>query len=42
MSAGGVHLSSLNPKIGEDDDPEKWNEIHKQVVQRFLSDFFFS
>ena len=23
----------MNPKIGQSDDPENWNEIHTQVVQ---------
>ena len=26
-------MIDLNPKIGQQDDPESWNDIHKQVVQ---------
>jgi L-lactate dehydrogenase len=33
LNVGGVNLNSLNPKIGQDDDPENWQDIHKQVVQ---------
>jgi len=33
LNVGGVNLNSFNPKIGQDDDPENWQDIHKQVVQ---------
>ncbi|CAH8589157.1 unnamed protein product [Schistosoma turkestanicum] len=33
VNVGGVRLSSLNPKIGYDKDPQHFDEIHKQVVQ---------
>ena len=29
----GVNLIDLNPKLGQSDDPENWNDIHKQIVQ---------
>ncbi|VDK76601.1 unnamed protein product [Dibothriocephalus latus] len=33
VSIGGVHLSSVYPKMGEDDDPERFIDIHKSVVE---------
>ena len=33
LSVGGVNLNTLNPKIGQMDDPENWKEIHHHVVQ---------
>ncbi|XP_073838532.1 lactate dehydrogenase [Musca autumnalis] len=33
VNIAGVRLRELNPNIGSDEDPEKWNEVHKQVVQ---------
>ncbi|CAH8589138.1 unnamed protein product [Schistosoma turkestanicum] len=33
VNVGGVRLSSLNPKIGYEKDPDDFGEIHKQVVQ---------
>ncbi|CAH8665395.1 unnamed protein product [Schistosoma bovis] len=33
VNVAGVRLSSLNPKIGCKDDPENFEEIHKQVVE---------
>ena len=33
VNVGGVNLVNLNPKIGEPDDEEKWNEIHTKVVK---------
>jgi len=33
VNVGGINLRDLNPKIGQVDDPEKWNDIHTQVVQ---------
>jgi len=32
VNVGGVNLTNLNPKLGQDDDPEKWNEIHAKIV----------
>ena len=26
-------MTSLNPQIGQDNDPENWKDIHTQVVQ---------
>uniref|UniRef100_A0A915ILK5 L-lactate dehydrogenase n=1 Tax=Romanomermis culicivorax TaxID=13658 RepID=A0A915ILK5_ROMCU len=31
-NVAGVELRKLNPKIGRDDDPEKWEDVHKDVV----------
>ncbi|XP_026331851.1 L-lactate dehydrogenase isoform X2 [Hyposmocoma kahamanoa] len=33
VNIAGVRLGDLNPKIGEDDDPENWKEIHARVVK---------
>ena len=41
INIGGVNLKDLNPKIGQADDPENWNDLHKQVVQRYVP-FFVS
>ncbi|XP_041852146.1 L-lactate dehydrogenase A chain [Melanotaenia boesemani] len=32
VNIAGVCLQSLNPKMGADDDSEKWKEVHKMVV----------
>lgn len=32
VNVAGVRLSLLNPKIGTADDPEKWSDLHKDVV----------
>ncbi|KFD50243.1 LOW QUALITY PROTEIN: hypothetical protein M513_08871, partial [Trichuris suis] len=32
MNIAGVTLKNLNPKIGENDDPEKWKELHRKVI----------
>lgn len=33
VNIAGVRLRELNPNIGTSEDPEKWNEVHKQVVE---------
>ncbi len=33
VNVGGVNLVNLNPKLGQEDDPEKWNEIHTKIVK---------
>lgn len=33
VNVAGINLNSLNPKIGTDEDPENWQEVHKNVVQ---------
>lgn len=33
VNVAGVRLSSINPKIGTNDDPEKFGDIHKEVVE---------
>lgn len=32
VNVAGVRLSELNSKIGSNDDPEKWSDLHKDVV----------
>ncbi|XP_030385644.1 L-lactate dehydrogenase [Scaptodrosophila lebanonensis] len=32
VNIAGVRLRELNPTLGTGEDPEKWNELHKQVV----------
>lgn len=32
VNIAGVRLSELNPKIGGSDDPEKWSDLHRDVV----------
>lgn len=32
-AVGGVKLLELNPKMGQEDDPENWKDVHKEVVQ---------
>ncbi|CAG0884720.1 unnamed protein product [Darwinula stevensoni] len=34
VNVAGVRLLDLNPKFGTSEDPDKWNEIHMDVVQR--------
>lgn len=36
----GVQLKQVNPKVGEDDDPEQWKEVHKKVIDRLASELF--
>ncbi|XP_068620046.1 L-lactate dehydrogenase isoform X2 [Battus philenor] len=33
VNIAGVRLSDLNPKIGSDEDPEKWRQMHEMVVK---------
>lgn len=35
----GVRLVDLNPKIGTDEDPEKWVDVHKQVINGYVWHF---
>nr|CAI5827728.1 unnamed protein product [Callosobruchus analis] len=32
LNVAGVRLRDINPKLGTHEDPEKWGEIHKEVV----------
>jgi L-lactate dehydrogenase len=32
VNVAGVRLRDINPTIGVEEDPEKWNELHKGVV----------
>ena len=34
VNVGGVPLKELYPKFGSTDDPEKWVDVHKDVVDR--------
>jgi L-lactate dehydrogenase len=34
-NVAGVRLRELHPKLGDDDDPEKWHELHKEVIDRY-------
>ena len=33
VNIAGVRLREINPNIGSVEDPEKWHEVHKQVVE---------
>lgn len=33
VNIAGVRLREINPLIGTSEDPEKWSELHKQVVE---------
>uniref|UniRef100_A0A646QFM7 L-lactate dehydrogenase n=1 Tax=Hemiscolopendra marginata TaxID=943146 RepID=A0A646QFM7_9MYRI len=33
VNVAGVRLQDLNPKLGQADDPEKWGDLHKKVVE---------
>ena len=37
VNIAGVRLRDLNPSVGTSDDPEKYNEMHKEVVNRYCS-----
>lgn len=32
LNVAGVRLKDVSPKLGDEDDPENWREIHRQVV----------
>ncbi|GAU99503.1 hypothetical protein RvY_10496 [Ramazzottius varieornatus] len=32
LNVSGVRLVDLNPKIGTEEDPERWVDVHKQVI----------
>lgn len=32
VNVSGVRLCDINPSIGTNEDPEKWNEIHEKVI----------
>ena len=34
VNIAGVNLKDLNPGMGGKDDPEKWEDIHKKVINR--------
>lgn len=31
VHVAGMKLRDINPRMGENDDPEKWNEVSKAV-----------
>ncbi|KRZ29423.1 L-lactate dehydrogenase A-like 6B, partial [Trichinella pseudospiralis] len=33
VNIAGIPLKQLNPKIGDDDDPEEWKTLHKKVIE---------
>lgn len=33
VNIAGVRLREINPNVGTENDPEKWFELHKQVVE---------
>uniref|UniRef100_A0A8P0T511 L-lactate dehydrogenase n=1 Tax=Canis lupus familiaris TaxID=9615 RepID=A0A8P0T511_CANLF len=37
VNVAGVSLQELNPEMGIDNDSENWKEVHKMVVEIFLS-----
>lgn len=42
VNIAGVRLRDLNPLVGTSEDPEKYNEMHKEVVNRYCSVYFCS
>ena len=39
VNVAGVRLMDLNPDIGTDKDPERWVDIHRQVIDRLVCRF---
>ncbi len=37
VNVAGVRLKDINPKIGDPDDPEKWGEVHRKVIDRYCT-----
>ena len=37
VNVAGVRLRDLNPLTGTSDDPDKFNELHKDVVNRLVA-----
>lgn len=37
VNIAGVRLRDLNPMVGTSEDPEKYNEMHKDVVNRYCT-----
>lgn len=33
VSVGGTRIKDLNPKVGEDNDPENYKDMHRQVIE---------
>lgn len=42
LNVSGVRLVDLNPKIGTEEDPERWVDVHKQVINGFVDRIFLS
>lgn len=41
VNVAGVRLRDLNPDIGTTSDPDKYNELHKEVVNRSVLTRYF-
>jgi L-lactate dehydrogenase len=35
INVAGVSLNTINPKIGTENDPEQWKELHNKVIERY-------
>ena len=35
----GVRLQDLNPDVGNEGDPENWEDLHKEVINRSVSQY---
>lgn len=33
LNIGGIRLQDVNAKIGTDDDPENWTDLHQRVIR---------
>ena len=38
VNVAGTSLQDVSPKAGSEEDPENWEQIHKDVVNRCLKD----
>ncbi len=36
VNVGGVRLREVKPELGTDQDPEKWGQIHTDVINRYF------
>jgi len=37
VNVAGTRLRDIAPKVGMDDDPENWQKVHKDVINRCAS-----
>ena len=35
VNVAGTRLRDIAPKVGMDDDPENWQKVHKDVINRY-------